>query len=84
MRKIQDQEKPVAVSALSLPALHQHIAAWIGSATPSQIRQLPEILRNSSADGASEKLLQKLSRIESNLKELCGLTNEVEELENIL
>ncbi|XP_054461579.1 tumor necrosis factor receptor superfamily member 6B-like isoform X2 [Anoplopoma fimbria] len=44
----------------------------------SQIRQLPSILTKLGADSAGERLQNKLHRIDSNLKELCNLRNEVD------
>ncbi|KAK2830860.1 hypothetical protein Q5P01_018791 [Channa striata] len=67
-----------ATTELSLSELHERLDAWVAPATASQVRQLPEILKKAGAEHASERLHNKLHRIDSNLSELCGLTNEVD------
>lgn len=53
------------------------------SATASQIRQVPEILKKVEADSAAKRLHNKLQKIDSNLKALCSLGNEVDDLVNM-
>ncbi|KAI3358971.1 hypothetical protein L3Q82_015355 [Scortum barcoo] len=59
----------------NLSDLHVQINSWVASATPEQIRQLPDILMKAGANGAAERLQNKLQRIDSNLQ---TLGNEVE------
>ncbi|XP_068431438.1 tumor necrosis factor receptor superfamily member 6B [Clinocottus analis] len=58
-------------SGLGLADLQAHINAWVASATATQIRQVPAILTRVGADGAGERLQNKLQRIDSNLQDLC-------------
>ncbi|XP_059205850.1 tumor necrosis factor receptor superfamily member 6B-like [Centropristis striata] len=59
------------ISKLSRPDLHARINAWVASATAAQIRQLPDLMTNSGAISAGEKLRHKLQRIDLNLQGLC-------------
>lgn len=77
LHKLDDGNKPAETSGLNLSALHEQINAWVASATASQIRQLPEILKKVGAENVSSRLHNKLQRIDSNLNELCSLANEV-------
>ncbi|XP_070702541.1 tumor necrosis factor receptor superfamily member 6B [Pempheris klunzingeri] len=58
-------------SRLDLSDLHEAINTWMVSATAKQIRQLPQLLRKTGASSASERLLNKLQRIDSSLTQLC-------------
>lgn len=75
---VGDGNKPTETSVLNLSALHERLNAWVASATASQIRQLPEILKKAGVDHTGERLHNKLQRIDSNLNELCALGNEVD------
>ncbi|KAI3358964.1 hypothetical protein L3Q82_015348, partial [Scortum barcoo] len=59
----------------NLSDLLMQINSWVASATPEQIRQLPDILMKAGVNGAAERLQNKLQRIDSNLQ---TLGNEVE------
>ncbi|XP_071356593.1 tumor necrosis factor receptor superfamily member 6B [Trachinotus anak] len=74
----EDGKKQRGTSTLCLSELNELINTWVTSATPGQVRQLPEILTKVGANGAGEKLQSKLHRIDSNLSELCALRNEVD------
>lgn len=74
----EDSKRQGAALGLNLSDLHARINSWIDSATANQIRQLPEILTKTGANSAGERLLNKLQRIDLNLKELCDLGNEVD------
>ncbi|XP_039675752.1 tumor necrosis factor receptor superfamily member 6B-like isoform X2 [Perca fluviatilis] len=76
----EDGKKQAGASGLNLSELHARINTWVASASANQIRQLPEILAKTGANGASERLKSKLQRIDSNLKQLCALGNEVDVL----
>ncbi|XP_034401710.1 tumor necrosis factor receptor superfamily member 6B-like [Cyclopterus lumpus] len=65
-------------SGLDRADLHARINAWIASAKAGQIREVPAILTRMGADGAAERLRNKLQSIDSNLNELCDLRNEVD------
>lgn len=67
-------------SGLTFSDFHKRINAWVSSATATQIRQLPAILTKAGADGAGERLQNKLQRINSGLNDLCGSGNEVDGL----
>ncbi|XP_075938513.1 tumor necrosis factor receptor superfamily member 11B-like [Anarhichas minor] len=70
--------KKQGASGLALSDIHVRINKWVASATASQIRQLPSIVTKTGADRAGERLQNKLQRIDSTLKELCDLRNEVD------
>lgn len=72
-----DGRRQGGVSGLNVSALHQKIDLWVTSATAAQIRQLPTILKKSRAHGASERLQNKLQRIESQLVNVCGNESDV-------
>uniref|UniRef100_A0A8C9XT35 TNFR-Cys domain-containing protein n=1 Tax=Sander lucioperca TaxID=283035 RepID=A0A8C9XT35_SANLU len=74
----EDGKRQGATSGLNLSDLHARINAWVASASANQIRQLPEILAKTGANSAGERLQSKLQRIDSNLKQLCALGNEVD------
>lgn len=74
----EDGKREGRLSGLSLSDLHERINTWVTSATAKQIGQLPEILTKLGADGAGERLQNKLQRISSHLTELCALGNEVD------
>ncbi|XP_076610949.1 tumor necrosis factor receptor superfamily member 6B [Chaetodon auriga] len=74
----EDCKRQGKKSGLSLSDLHKRINAWVSSATATQIRQLPAILTKTGADGAGERLQNKLQRIDSRLPELCAFGNEVD------
>lgn len=74
----EDGKRQGGVSVLSLSDLHARINTWVASATADQIRQLPAILTKTGANGAGERLQNKLTRVDSNIKELCDLGNEVD------
>ncbi|XP_056265795.1 tumor necrosis factor receptor superfamily member 6B-like [Pseudoliparis swirei] len=65
-------------SGLDPSDLRGRIDTWAATATAAQIREVPAVLTRTGADGAGERLRNKLQRIDSNLKELCGPSNEVE------
>lgn len=66
------------ISRRNLSELHQEIDTWVTSATARQIRQLPAVMKKAGATGAAEKLENKLRRIDSQLAELCALSNETD------
>ncbi|XP_073319343.1 tumor necrosis factor receptor superfamily member 6B-like isoform X2 [Pagrus major] len=68
-----------ATSGLSGSDLLERINTWASSATAAQIRQLPAVLKKAGATGSSEKLQNKLRRIDDHLTERC-LSNVVEEV----
>ena len=74
----EDGKRQGGVSGLSLSDLHAQLNSWVASATASQIRQLPAILTKTGANGAGERLQNKLLRIDSSMKALCDLGNEVD------
>ncbi|KAI4818008.1 hypothetical protein KUCAC02_011376 [Chaenocephalus aceratus] len=61
--------KKQAVSGLTTSELHSLINTWVASATASQIRQLPAILKNAGVN-SDDRLLSKLERLDSNLKQI--------------
>ncbi|KAG8004829.1 Tumor necrosis factor receptor superfamily member 6B [Nibea albiflora] len=73
----EGHSRPAVTTELNRSALYEQINAWIASATATQIRQLPETLTKVGVT-ASERLENKLKRIDSHLSELCDLTNEVD------
>ncbi|XP_069371930.1 tumor necrosis factor receptor superfamily member 6B isoform X2 [Paralichthys olivaceus] len=68
-----------AGETLTLPELNALVNAWIASATDEHIRQLPATLKKIGAHGASERLQNKLQRIDAGVKQLCEW-NEVDAL----
>lgn len=74
----EDGRRRGGTAGLNTSALHERINAWVASATAGQIRQIPELLRKTGANGAGEKLENKLRRIDARLTELCALGNEVD------
>ncbi|XP_028452962.1 tumor necrosis factor receptor superfamily member 6B isoform X2 [Perca flavescens] len=76
----EDGKRQPGASGLDLSELHARINTWVASASANQIRQLPEILAKSGANSAGERLKSKLQRIDSNLRQLCALGNEVDVL----
>ncbi|KAM9737841.1 tumor necrosis factor receptor superfamily member 6B [Menidia menidia] len=70
----EDLEKSRRTSGLSSSELHAEINAWAASATPAQIRQLPDLLKNRAGDW----LKNMLDHIETRLTEECGLGNGTE------
>uniref|UniRef100_A0A3Q3N303 Tumor necrosis factor receptor superfamily member 6B-like n=1 Tax=Mastacembelus armatus TaxID=205130 RepID=A0A3Q3N303_9TELE len=73
----KDSRKQEGTAGLNLPALLERINTWVASATSEQIQQLPDLLTKAGADNAGERLHNKMQRIESNLKELRSLGNEI-------
>lgn len=59
--------------------LHKQIWKWVNSATAAHIRQLPAELKKLRANRAAEKLEKRLQRMEAQLKEVCSLSNEVDD-----
>ncbi|XP_032366329.1 tumor necrosis factor receptor superfamily member 6B, partial [Etheostoma spectabile] len=74
----EDGKRQGGASGLNQSELHARINSWVASASANQIRQLPGILTQTGATGVAERLHNKLQRIESNLKQLCALGNEVD------
>lgn len=73
----EDKKKQGGTSGLNYSQLNVRINTWVTSATGKQIQQLPEILTQTGAISAGDKLQNKLRRINSRLNELCSLGNEV-------
>ncbi|XP_040909805.1 tumor necrosis factor receptor superfamily member 6B-like isoform X2 [Toxotes jaculatrix] len=73
----EDGKKQGGTSQLNLSELNVRLNAWVASATPKQIREFPAILMKIGANGAGERLRNKLQRIDSKLMELSALGNEV-------
>ncbi|KAM3597057.1 uncharacterized protein V6R79_025497 [Siganus canaliculatus] len=73
-----DGKSQGGTSGLDLASLQRRVETWVGSATVEQLRQLPLVLSKVGASGAGDRLQSKLRRIDSSLKELCDLGNEVE------
>ncbi|XP_045914148.1 tumor necrosis factor receptor superfamily member 6B-like isoform X2 [Micropterus dolomieu] len=71
----EDRKKQGGTSGLNYSQLNVRINTWVTSATGKQIQQLPEILNQTGAISAGEKLQKKLRRINSRLSELCSLGN---------
>ncbi|XP_074542393.1 tumor necrosis factor receptor superfamily member 5-like isoform X2 [Halichoeres trimaculatus] len=76
----EDGKKLEGLSSLGVSELHQRITAWVASASAEQIRQLPAAFTRAGASGAAERLQSKLSRMESQAYDLCGLNNAVDAL----
>lgn len=74
----EDGRRQAGTSDLDLSELHARINEWVGSATPAQVRELPKVLTDTGATGASERLQKKLQRVDAQLKEQCVQGNEVE------
>ncbi|XP_026205054.1 tumor necrosis factor receptor superfamily member 6B-like isoform X2 [Anabas testudineus] len=83
LHKLDDGNRPTETSGHNVSGLHERVRAWFMSATASQIRQVPEILKKVEADSAAKRLHNKLQKIDSNLKALCSLGNEVDDLVNM-
>lgn len=58
--------------------LQKQISDWVSSATASQIRQFIEVVKKVGEQQAGTRLHNKLQRIDSNLRELCFIGNEVD------
>ncbi|XP_042363022.1 tumor necrosis factor receptor superfamily member 6B-like isoform X2 [Plectropomus leopardus] len=74
----EDNRRQAATSGLNLSELHARIDSWVASATAEQVRQLPEVVTKTGANSAGERLKHKLQRIDSNMKELCAATKELD------
>ncbi|XP_034017031.1 tumor necrosis factor receptor superfamily member 6B-like isoform X2 [Thalassophryne amazonica] len=68
----EDGKTKEDVSELDRATLYARIKPWVGSATSQQIRQLPAILQRIGANGATEKLENKLQRIDTQLSAPCA------------
>ncbi|KAK5854602.1 hypothetical protein PBY51_004782 [Eleginops maclovinus] len=68
----KDGKKQV-VSGLDPSELHSRINSWVASATASQIRQLPDILKKTGVN-CDDRLVSKLQKIDSNLQQIsCAM-----------
>lgn len=75
---VENGRRVAAATGLDSAGLHERVNTWVASATVTQIRQLPAILRKVRAESAGDRLDSKLQRIDSNLAELCDSGNEVD------
>lgn len=75
-----DGKKHDHVLDLELSELQTQINSWVASASAEQIRQLPSVFARARAHSAAERLKGKLSRMDAQVSEVCGLNNRVEPL----
>ncbi|KAM4539230.1 tumor necrosis factor receptor superfamily member 6B [Odontesthes bonariensis] len=78
----EDGKKKGRTSELNFSELHAQISAWAASATAKHIRQFPDMLIKSAANGSGERLQTKLNHIDAHLIEQCGLGSVAEGVES--
>ncbi|XP_072226315.1 tumor necrosis factor receptor superfamily member 6B [Leuresthes tenuis] len=74
---LSENGKKQSTSELNDLELHAKISAWAASATAMQIRQLPDMLAKTLANGSGERLWTKLNHINAHLTQ-CGLGSVTE------
>nr|XP_043874638.1 tumor necrosis factor receptor superfamily member 11B-like [Solea senegalensis] len=73
----EDGRKQGGASGLSNSELQAQLSAWIASATAPRLQKLPEIVKKAGMISAGERLQNKFSRTDKNLREVCGIGNEI-------